>query len=354
MHFKPHHRLLLFVLLLSVLSIIPAAAQSGDCLPTQFSADDYYPMAIVTPGDSNNVRAEPSPSGELLGQIAAGAGMLIEEDDPVCANGYLWRRVTTPYISGWTVEANADGYFIVPYVSSDPVVLVEPATDSDTLVETHGVTFTIPATLPFIQVTSEVVPFSLYRQTEYPSALEFILYRSADEPQPIVARIDVYNLGASRDYSPNADWLETTLIDQPPVAEAIREYGGFPPSPHTFRGAPAYVPFGSGNGLRFVTAFTQDDVIFTPDGPFNVVYEGVTSDSAYRVRIRFPVQIPASALPADPIRGKEDAYAIYLRMLEGNLSALPTSAFTPNLALYDALFSSITITNPDALAAALP
>ncbi len=84
---------LLVLILLNSMFLLPTAAQSGDCLQTQFSADDYYPMAIVTPGDSNNVRAEPSPSGELLGQIPAGSGMQTYRDDPVCLNGNLWRHI---------------------------------------------------------------------------------------------------------------------------------------------------------------------------------------------------------------------------------------------------------------------
>ncbi len=359
MHVKSHRLIVFFLTLLSVLSILPAAAQSGDCLPTQFSADDYYPMAIVTPGDSNNVRAEPSPSGELLGQIAAGKGMIIEREDPVCANGYLWRRVSTPYIRGWTVEASADAYFIVPYVERDPVVAVEREAGSDTVVESHGVTFTIPAALPFIQVTSEIIPFSLYRQTEYPSALGFVLYRYDDEPLYIVARITIYNLGASRDYIYDADWLETTLTDQPPLADAIREYGGAPQMPiggarALFTGVPTYIPFGSGNGLRYVTAFAQDSILFTPDTPYTVVYRGITSDSAYLIAIQLPAQLPSGAIPAAPTGRQENAYTDYLRAFEANLAPLPSSAFTPDLALYDALFSSIRITDADALNAALP
>ncbi|MCA9910737.1 MAG: hypothetical protein KC519_18905, partial [Anaerolineae bacterium] len=62
MQFSPRRSAFLLVLiLLNAVSFLPAAAQSSDCLQTQFSADDYYPMAVVTPGDSNNVRAEPSP-----------------------------------------------------------------------------------------------------------------------------------------------------------------------------------------------------------------------------------------------------------------------------------------------------
>jgi hypothetical protein len=43
-----------------------------------------------------------------------------------------------------------------------------------------------------------------------------------------------------------------------------------------------------------------------------------------------------------------------LSAFEEALAAQPTSAFTPDLALYDALFASLTIADGEALLAAIP
>jgi len=72
------------------------------------------------------------------------------------------------------------------------------------------------------------------------------------------------------------------------------------------------------------------------------------------------VQVPADAIPpdtvvfTDDIEDTDQTYRTYLRAFESNLAALPTSAFTPNLALFDALFASLTITDNAALSYLIP
>ena len=44
----------------------------------------------------------------------------------------------------------------------------------------------------------------------------------------------------------------------------------------------------------------------------------------------------------------------YLRQLEANLATQPSSAFTPDLALLDSVFTSLTITDAEALLRAIP
>ncbi len=356
MHSKAYRLLLFCLSLLSILSIIPAAAQSGDCLPTQFSADDYYPMAVVTPGDSNNVRAEPSPSGELLGQIVAGAGMQVyTEDEPICLNGLLWRHVATPSIQGWTVEANADGYFIVPYQRRDPVEFAKPQDGSDFVVTSHGVTFTIPAALPFAQVSSDITPFSLFTMYAGPSSLNFDFGQQLTDGWAWPVDIAIYDYASDPEMLSTDGWLQTLVTEQPSLAAAFRDQHRPPQSPmlglSNLAAVPTYLPFGSGGGLRYITTVSGEVVILNLDQSI-VVYRGLSADGAYLISMNMPVQLPASVITPDSPRHGADV--AYLNALEDTLAALPTSAFTPDLALYDALFSSITITNPDALAASLP
>ncbi|MCA9905977.1 MAG: SH3 domain-containing protein, partial [Anaerolineae bacterium] len=324
-------------------------------LQTQFSADDYYPMAIVTPGDSNNVRAEPSPSGELLGQIPAGGGMQIYREAPVCLNGNLWRHIATPQLEGWTVEASADTYFIVPYQQPDPVVFKNPHDGSDWVVSLRGVTFTVPAALPFDQISAQPEPFSLFTMYMLTSSLSFTFDQPLVDNWGWPTNITVYDYGNAPDLLSDGDWLQTLLTEQPPLVETFREQRRPPQSPivgrSMYTGIPTYVPFGDGNGLRYITFFAAEIISFDP-AHSSMVYRGMTDDGAYLIAMDMPVQLPSGAIPpGDPSRVPD---ANTINTFEDNLAARPTSTFTPDLALYDALFNSIQITNESALDAALP
>ncbi|MBZ0276904.1 MAG: SH3 domain-containing protein [Anaerolineae bacterium] len=67
----------------------------------------------VLPGTSNRVRSTPSTSGEVLYQIEGGAVFDVA-GQAECGDGYRWWQVTYNGQTGWTVEGNADGYFLEP------------------------------------------------------------------------------------------------------------------------------------------------------------------------------------------------------------------------------------------------
>jgi len=67
----------------------------------------------VLPGDSNNVRGQPSRGAELIGAIPGGTAFNVLEG-PVCADGLNWWRVETDDITGWTVEGADGEYWIEP------------------------------------------------------------------------------------------------------------------------------------------------------------------------------------------------------------------------------------------------
>ncbi|MCB9454348.1 MAG: hypothetical protein H6672_23180, partial [Anaerolineaceae bacterium] len=89
------------------------AAQSPDSCP------DALPSRLVvgevgrvTPGEANNVRAEPSADGELVGQIT-GDSLFSVVEGPYCADGFAWWHVATADLDGWTVEGGAE-YWLEP------------------------------------------------------------------------------------------------------------------------------------------------------------------------------------------------------------------------------------------------
>lgn len=73
----------------------------------------------VTPGAANRVRNAPTTSAERVGEIPAESIFTVLEG-PECADGFLWWRVDFKGLIGWTVEGNAEGYFVEP-VNPDSV-----------------------------------------------------------------------------------------------------------------------------------------------------------------------------------------------------------------------------------------
>lgn len=106
-----------FYLILTSLICIPAAAQSDDCpLPPQLTIGE---RGVVTPGQSNNVRDQPSRSGQRVGEIPSG-GMFDVLDGPACADGFNWWQVDYDGLIGWTVEGLDGEYWITPYTPPTP------------------------------------------------------------------------------------------------------------------------------------------------------------------------------------------------------------------------------------------
>jgi formylglycine-generating enzyme required for sulfatase activity len=67
----------------------------------------------VTPGDANNFRDTPSRNGVLLGQIPGSSEFMVV-GGPTCADGLTWVQVDYNGVTGWTVEATSDEYWLEP------------------------------------------------------------------------------------------------------------------------------------------------------------------------------------------------------------------------------------------------
>jgi hypothetical protein len=65
----------------------------------------------VLPGDPNNLRAEPSPDADLIGQIPGGETFAVI-DGPVCGDDLAWWQVDYDGLVGWTVEGQGDHYWL--------------------------------------------------------------------------------------------------------------------------------------------------------------------------------------------------------------------------------------------------
>ena len=354
-----------WILLLVLLWTVPVAAAppaQTACLPTQFRGDGME-NAIVTPGDPNNVREFPSRNAALVGQLAPGTVMNIVYDDAVCAESFLWRHVAALGINGWTPEANATTYFILPYESPAPAVVATAPAQGSLIVDSGGVTFTVPAALGITAVMQEeqVGIFDLDMMGGMPSSVRYTLVSGVDAA--LNGTIDLYHYHDSEaayaffDY--DAADLEALLDNKVDLLQAAQSPGGLTNMPvraagAIFYGLPQYQPFGNGNGLRYLTVFAQNFVVFSADTPYEYFYRGLSSDDQFLVAAHFPVQVPATILPPeiDPFANEVD-YTAYLAQFTQVVDAQAASAFTPNLGWYDALLASLSITDTAALSASI-
>jgi len=107
-----------------------------------------------------------------------------------------------------------------------------------------------------------------------------------------------------------------------------------------------YLDFQSGQGLRYLTMFSQgivpinnDELIYT--------YQGLTSDGKYYVAAVLPVT--HTSLPADGgVTGSEPPefvsdYAAYVANTAASLNTQAANTFTPDLTQLDAMMSSLEI-----------
>ena len=356
-------KFLLIVLIVALLNISVAAAQDDEesaCPDSQFTG--WGAIGVVTPGDANNLRDKPSTRGALIGKVLPGEPFEIINKDPVCAEGYLWREIETLTQHGWTVEIPVNGNepFIVPYEVPEPREVGTLQEDGSILVEEDGVRFLVPSQLGVTKVTlqPEVGLFGDVMSAQ-PSSVVFSFFNTEQEHEIGTIEILPYDLSpAVYDYW---DWdgndLDMLIEEQPDLLEYASR-NRMPQLPiggvaALFGGAPVYTPFGSGNGLRYITYFAQNWVLFDADMAYAYLYRGISEDRNFLIAGRMLVYVPAEAIPRDGSRD-DDAYPRYIDQLEANLAAQPTSAFTPDLAVLDMIFASLTITDQETLLEIIP
>jgi hypothetical protein len=354
-------KFLLLVLIASLLNIADAAAQDADpaCPDSQFTS--WGAVGVVTPGDANNLRDKPSTSGALIGKVQPGEPFVVNySSDPVCAEGYLWREIQTLTQRGWTVEIPADGDepFIVPYVVPEPREVGAVGEDGSYVIEEGGIRLVLPQQLNIESATvqPDVGLFGDVMSAQ-PSSVIFTFYQEGREHAIGTIEIFPYDLSpAVYDYWEGSD-LELLLEERPDLIE-YADRNRMPQFPIAgvaalFGGAPIYAPFGSGDGLRYITYFAQDWVLFDADMGYAYIYRGISEDRDFLVAGRMLIYIPAEAIPRGGSRA-DDAYPGYIDQLEANLAALPTDAFTPDIDLLDLTMSWLTITDPEALLDLIP
>ncbi|HEX3051892.1 MAG TPA: SH3 domain-containing protein [Aggregatilineaceae bacterium] len=72
-------------------------------------------VAMVTPGEANNLRVEPRLSSAEAGSIPGGEAFIVL-DGPVCADQMAWWRVDYRGTVGWTSEGQGSTYWLQPFM----------------------------------------------------------------------------------------------------------------------------------------------------------------------------------------------------------------------------------------------
>jgi|GEM_PF-2971755 len=96
-------------LVISIVFLLPQVTQAQDCLAPILAVGD---TGQVLGEVANNVRAEPSTSGEIVGAIAGGSTFTVSELGE-CDGGIRWVQVQASNgITGWTAESLSDEAFV--------------------------------------------------------------------------------------------------------------------------------------------------------------------------------------------------------------------------------------------------
>jgi hypothetical protein len=165
-------------------------------------------------------------------------------------------------------------------------------------------------------------------------------------------KIDVYPVQRFSELSP--DSIPTKVAElQALIAGGPTGVKGLPFLPNFDAGQEFFtqykvIPFGTGNGARYLSQFSQ---FLDPINNNEVFYtfQGLTSDGKYWISAILPISNPL--LPADgknPPNGQSwddfnNAFPTYLAALTTQLNAAPPQSFSPAIPMLDALISSISI-----------
>jgi putative hemolysin len=228
----------------------------------------------------------------------------------------------------------------------------EPPTAPLTNVAYEGITFSYDDSLAS-GVTQEIAPASEFMGTG--TIGEHVLFKFSGYPlqnmlhTPSIYVYPVPELVAGWDFATTlvAD-LQTALAQQSVEANSVAILPPFNAGQlmHT---QVSYIDFQNGTGVRMLTQLAQawfpinnQEIFYT--------YQGITHDGQYYVAAILPVSHPSlppdgSEVPGDDWTAFADNFQTYASGIAQQLDSEPSSSYTPDLALLDAMIASIEITS---------
>ncbi len=338
-------RVLLIICIL--MSLVPNFAQTNCIQPSRFAVGD---IGIVTPGSANNIRSEPKTDASKVGSIDGGEQFTVLVD-AVCDESYVWIQVQAGELIGWTVEANADDYWIQPVtgdIYADDFISLMIPTDFAT-----EVTFEIE---PELDGMGGLIPI---RQTV--TFLQEDNTRSFPRYRLTVASIADFTENETRRGVEAVDELQALLETESKFSEPILESvtPGQPPQPLSFPadpfifGArrllitlPHYVDMENGRGIAFITMYGQDIFPVSNESLF-YNFVGITDDENYLVSFEYPVrsdQLMESMRDFVSPPDWENNYPIYIQQATDSLNTMSSDDWQPTLDELDMVVNSIYVT----------
>jgi hypothetical protein len=138
--------------------------------------------------------------------------------------------------------------------------------------------------------------------------------------------------------------LDSVLRDRPDLPNGALPFLPPPNGQQDLQAQMAYLTFQNGEGIRYLTQFNQEPRLINNQETF-YTFQGITADHAYYIAAFFPIH--SDSLPAKDGIEDYEAFASnlpnYLAQTTADLNALPTTAFTPDLALLDALIQTLLV-----------
>ena len=340
----------LIVLMLIIISIMPAFAQEDEAACGLESRLQLSAVGQVIPGPANNLRNTPSTDGERIGQIPGSETFFIN-GEVICSEGFTWLMVEYEGLTGWTVEATTEEYFLasfeIPSLTFDDVSFDLP---NDIASEFKGEF--VEAELP-----TEDAPWR-----NAPEYLEFTFrtyadrnHREFDPPTIRIYKITAFDgienmLGGAGRFAV-ADLI--TMLKERPNLDSFDVFSnripddtpGAAASTHAFFD---YMDFQNGSGIHFVTYYAQA-FVGVNNQALMYRYIGITNDGQYFVSVRLPIEVAdlspefAEFIPEDETAPPFEEFSEFSQEVATYLDSLPTNDYTPNLISLNALVQSLQV-----------
>jgi len=149
------------------------------------------------------------------------------------------------------------------------------------------------------------------------------------------------------------EYCQTWCLMVYPVAEFEQAFGTFVFPPNGYRGGAAVIfdaqktalSFQNGSGDRSLETFGQSHYGVSNES-LNYVFRGYSMDKQYGIYVQVPIR--ATSLPdvAPTVASDVNEILDYNRRATESMNTLTPEDFTPNLALLDALVSSVRVEAP--------
>ena len=262
--------LMLIPILLTIFTV--SSAQACENSPTQL---ERGMIAIVTPGQANNVRMDPTTNSEIVGTLAENTPLTVL-DGPICADGFNWYQVenTQLGIAGYTVEGNQDEFWIIP--ASLEQIAQYIALDFSTIAG---------------DVVVEIMPpeqenFSMGREPS-PQYIDISLQNPLYEKRSPL-EILIFSMDEYKEVNPTRhEWMMQqgdAFLDSNIAAEEL--FIATTNSHHPTRISNNWM-----TGVRYISSYRREGVLMS----YDILYQfsGITHDRRYWIEATLPISSEA-------------------------------------------------------------